>query len=100
MTNKALALCVLGVLGTTVFAQGTQAPKGPVMTAEQRQKMADAHEKMAVCLRSERPVPDCHDELMKGCKETMGATMCPMMGGGMGPMRHGGKVTPPPGPTK
>src|SRR5690349_8902146 len=99
MRNTVLALCVVGALGTTAFAQGTQAPKGPTMTTEQRQKMADAHEKMAACLRSDRPVPDCHDELMKSCKDAMGATTCPMMGGGIGPMRHGGKATPP-APTK
>jgi hypothetical protein len=51
------------------------------MTTEQRQKMADAHEKMAVCLRSDKPVSDCHEEMKKACQEGMGKDGCPMMGG-------------------
>ena len=65
--------------------------KMPVMTVEQRQKMADGHEKMAVCLRSEKAISDCHEEMMKACKEDMGKDGCPMMGGkGMhhGHMKH------------
>ena len=55
--------------------------KMPTMTTEQRQKMADAHEKMALCLRSEKPFSDCHEEMMKACKEGMGKDGCPMRGG-------------------
>jgi hypothetical protein len=73
-------------LSGAAFAQGKGPPQ---MTAEQRAKMATAHEQMAACLRTERPVAECHDELMKSCQEAMG-TSCPMMGG----MRHH-KMQPP-----
>ena len=91
MKNLMLALCMVGGLATAAMAADKTEPKAPAMTTEQRQKMADAHEKMAACLRSERPLADCHDEMMKSCKESGG---CPMMGGkghgkGHGGMRHG-----------
>jgi len=78
-----LALCLSGSFGVAV-AKGT----APVMTTEQRQKMAGAHEKAAACLRSDRPVAECHEEMMKGCQEAMGKA-CPMMGGMGGMKRHG-----------
>ena len=88
-------LCFLGLSGHMALADdmGTKASsmKMPTMTTEQRQKMADAHEKMAVCLRSEKAISDCHEEMMKACKEDMGKDGCPMMGGkGMhhGHMKH------------
>jgi len=90
-----LALSLFGCFATTAFAQGAKASKGPDMTAEQRQKMADAHEKMAACLRSDRPIADCHDELMKSCQAAMGSDACPMMGGKMGGMKHHGKMMQP-----
>lgn len=69
---------------------------GPEPTAEQRQKLAAMHEKMAACLRSDRPVRDCHKEMMDTCHD-MGKD-CPMMRGhGPGPMgdhherMHGGE---------
>ena len=37
----------------------------PAPTKEEREKMAQAHEKMAACLRSDRPMSDCHAEMMK-----------------------------------
>jgi hypothetical protein len=49
----------------------------PAMTAEQRNKMADVHEKLAACLRSDRPMSDCHEEAMKNCQDLLGAN-CPM----------------------
>jgi hypothetical protein len=65
----------------------TKAP--PQLTAEQRAKMADAHEKMAACLRSNRPLGECHDEMMKSCQETMGTGGCGMMGGMWPTGQHG-----------
>jgi hypothetical protein len=79
------------------------APAEP--SAEQREKMAAVHQKMAECLRSARPMAECRSEMMKSCGEMMGASGCPMMGsgpGGMGPgmMEHGkmggGMMGPPP----
>jgi hypothetical protein len=51
----------------------------PSMTSEQRQKMADAHEKMAICLRSDKPVSSCREEMKKACQEGMGKEECSMM---------------------
>jgi hypothetical protein len=64
---------------------------GAQMTPEQRAKMADAHQAMATCLRSDRPLAECHDEMRKSCQDTMGA-VCPMMGmGHPGPMKRPGR---------
>jgi hypothetical protein len=87
MRNKVLGFLMLGCFATAALAQGTKPGKGPDMTTEQRQKMAEAHEKMATCLRSDRPLPDCRDEMMKSCQTTMGGS-CPMMGGMMGSMKQ------------
>ena len=46
---------------------------------------------MAACLRSDRPLKDCHDEMMHACQKTMGPDGCPMMGG-MGHMKHDGHM--------
>lgn len=53
----------------------------PAPTAEEREKMAATHEKMAQCLRSDKPMKDCHEEMAKACKENMGGKGC-MMGHG------------------
>ncbi|MFO0691223.1 MAG: hypothetical protein U0900_21170 [Myxococcota bacterium] len=45
-------------------SQGTT-PGSTGPSAEQRAKMADAHEKMAACLRSSRPINECHAEIAK-----------------------------------
>ena len=50
------------------------------MTPEQRQTMAAAHEKMAACLRSDRPLSECRNEMMQACHKMMGKEGCPMMG--------------------
>lgn len=51
---------------------------------EDRAKMADLHDKMAACLRSDKPMKDCKDEMHKSC-ESMGDS-CPMHAG------HGKKM--------
>jgi hypothetical protein len=77
---------LVAALGGPALAQGKGTPQ---MTAEQRTKMAEAHEKMAACLRSDRPLSECHEEMMKSCQETMGAANCPMMG-----KHHGRAIEP------
>lgn len=69
-------------------AQSHAAGEGKTPTAEQRQKMAEHHEKMATCLRSDRPLSECKQEMMKNCEETMGKGGCPMMGDHMGRGHH------------
>lgn len=57
------------------------------MTPEQRSDMATMHEKMATCLRSEKPMAECHKEMKASCHDKMGMEGCPMMGD----MKHRGK---------
>ncbi len=35
----------------------------PPPSKEQREKMAEAHEKIAACLRSDKPIEECHAEM-------------------------------------
>ncbi len=65
-------------------AQKPQGGKAPEWTKEQRETMAKNHDSMAACLRSDKAISDCHDEMMKSCKES---DTCPMKGR-MG-MHHG-----------
>lgn len=57
-------------------------------TKEQREDMAMMHEKMVTCLRSDKPMEDCRDEMMGACKDQMGKEGCPMMG----EMKYRGKM--------
>lgn len=55
-------------------------PKGhdmrmKTMTPEDRKSMAAQHEKMATCLRSNKPMSECKKEM----KSMMGDMSCPMM---------------------
>jgi Spy/CpxP family protein refolding chaperone len=47
-------------------------------TPEMRQNMAEMHQKMADCLKSERPMAECRKEMMKNCP-MKGKGHCPMM---------------------
>lgn len=66
-------------------AKATDKSKGP--SPEQRAKMAAAHERMAACLRSTRPIQECHGDMRAACKESGG--QCGM--GHHGQAGHGGK---------
>lgn len=72
------------IIGSSAFAKDAKSPHGKMTmkepTTEQRQKMATMHDKMATCLRSDKPVSDCRNEMMQGCEEAMGKGACPMMG--------------------
>jgi len=46
-------------------------------TKEQRETMAKNHDSMAACLRSDKAIGDCHDEMMKSCQDS---DTCPMKG--------------------
>ncbi len=104
MTVRARVLCgfvAALALSLTSAAFAAEPAKGPPAdpTPEARQQMATVHQKMADCLRSERPFAECRSEMMKSCKDMMGASGCPMMGsgpGGMGPGMMGHGMTGPP----
>lgn len=84
-TTPLFASLFIALLSFSALAETKNNPtatKNPPL--EQRQKMAELHEKMASCLRSDRAFPECRQEMMNGCKTTMGQEGCPMMGAGMG----------------
>jgi hypothetical protein len=57
------------------------------MSQEKRNRMAESMEKMANCLRSDKAMETCKDEMMASCHESKDE--CPMMGGGMHGMMKG-----------
>lgn len=90
----ALLFCS-SLLSSAAFAKHHE--NMPEPTKEQRMKMAEAHIKMAECLKSDKTMKDCHMEMMASCKEANGGK-CPMMGGPgmMGKMMGKGKMAEPP----
>lgn len=90
--ESVLVVAALALSLSTAFSAEPPAPTHPALTKEQRDKMATIHEKMAACLRSDKPIADCHKEAMQNCQEMMGKDGCPMMGGRM----HGHMMQPPP----
>ena len=85
----ATAAGILLTSSAPIWAAGPTTANPSPPSKEQREKMAQAHEKMAACLRSDRPFPDCRQEMMQTCRDTMGGQGCGMMMG-QGPMRgHG-----------
>jgi hypothetical protein len=89
MKNKSSLIALLSLTllsGISSFANDKNMDMMMKMTAEQRQKMAMVHEKMGLCLRSDRMLKDCHDEMMKGCEDALGKDKCHMMHG----MHHHG----------
>lgn len=62
------------------------------VTPEQRGKMASMHEKMAGCLRSDKPLSNCHSEMQSSCREMMGSEGCSMGGQMGGMMQHEGMM--------
>ncbi len=83
ITAVAFTSLALGSLGVAFGAEKTKASPGKTaameLTTEQRQNMATAHEKMATCLRSDKPFGDCRMEMMKTCEDMMGKEGCSMM---------------------
>jgi len=90
--KKVMLFLVAGVIlfgSSALFADETIKNKGMKdkdkwgmmmkMTPEQRESMAKAHEQMAGCLRSDKKVSDCKDEMMKSCEKTMGKDCMKMM---------------------
>lgn len=63
-------------------ASDQQQPGTAAVTKEQRQQMATLHEKMAACLRSNKDINECRQEMRQNCQEMMGAQAqgCPMWG--------------------
>lgn len=79
-TASVFASLVL-ILGGASAAFAAEPPAGAhaAPSKEQREKMATIHEQLAACLRSDKPIADCHKEAMKSCQDMMGKDGCPMM---------------------
>ena len=87
--KQSLILLPCLFLATSLMAGGKH--KGQEWTKEQREAMAKSHEQLAVCLRSDKTMDVCHEEMMKSCKES---DTCPMKGRmGMHHGKHEGKET-------
>jgi hypothetical protein len=59
--------CLLALAATAGVALSAEPEHmdHPAVTREMRAKMAAAHEQMAACLKSDRPIMECHAEMMK-----------------------------------
>lgn len=84
-TRGVLALSVLLISTGAAFGQGkpadpdAKAPARPTLTQEEREQMAKHHEAMAACLRSDKDIKVCHEEMAAQCKAESEGGMCPMM---------------------
>jgi len=81
------------LLGAAALGADTQ--KNPNPSPEIREKMAEVHQRMAVCLNSAKPMAECRADMLKNCQDLMGkdsctSTMMKSWGGGMGPGMMGG----------
>jgi D-arabinose 5-phosphate isomerase GutQ len=66
-------ICLLALAATAgaTFAAEPEHMDHPAVTKEMRAKMAAAHEQMAACLKSDRPIMECHEQMMKLHEEHM-----------------------------
>jgi hypothetical protein len=71
------------IAGAGAAFAAEESPAAQTPSKETRDKMAAVHEKMAACLRSEKPFADCRGEMQQNCQTMMGEQGCPMMGMGM-----------------
>jgi hypothetical protein len=63
-TIMACGIALLSIAGASLAAEPEPMDRPPP-SKEMRAKMASAHEQLAACLRSDRPIDECHDEMMK-----------------------------------
>lgn len=96
--KRVCALVGMTLLWTgAVLGADTQKNIPPNPSPEIRQKMAEVHQRMAVCLKSDKPMTECRAEMLKNCQDLMGRDGCPMMeswSGGMGPGMMSGGMMP------
>ena len=74
-----LTLALLLPVFAPAFANEEKMAMMENMSKDDREKMAKLHENMASCLRSDKEVKACHEQMMTGCKDTMGEKFCAMM---------------------
>jgi hypothetical protein len=71
------AILLLSCATLAVAAEPAAQPSSP--SKETREQMAAMHDKMAVCLRSDRAFADCQREMHQSCQAMMHGQGCPMM---------------------
>ena len=92
-------LAMIGIL-FLAFAGGNalaaDAPKGKPEATEvsqdQRKDMAAMHEKMAECLRSDKTMDECRDQMRAQGQGMMASGLCPMAAQGQGMGMHDHKL--------
>jgi len=57
-------IALLWAAGSALADEPTPSDRPPP-SKEMREQMAKAHDAMAACLRSDRPIDECHSEMMK-----------------------------------
>lgn len=94
-TVSAAALLFALMITTTASANekgaSTHSANHMAATPEMKKDMADMHQKMADCLRTDKSMQDCHGEMIKDCQGAKASGHCSMMDGmmGKGGMKHG-----------
>ncbi len=90
--TRTVLLALLSATGVIALACAPPASaQQPAPSKEMRAQMATIHEQMAACLRSDKPIADCHAEMVQSCQKVG----CPMGAMGMGPGpkgSHGGMM--------
>lgn len=89
--RKVVWIVAIALGAGAAAAQEAGKPGPGTPSAEQRSAMAEIHQGMADCLRSESPIDACRAQMQSRCRAMMGAEGCPMMmGRGHGMMGGGG----------
>ncbi len=85
MRFATLLVLSMFILQSPVGRANDDTKKMPELTKEERvkradlmDKMADMHKKMAECLRSDKPMSECHEQMKKECPMAK-EDHCPMM---------------------
>ena len=74
-----MMIAALGSFSFPSYAvEGKVSDKEP--SPEMRLKMAEMHQMMADCLKSDKPMSECKQEMMKNCPMMKEGGKCPMMG--------------------
>lgn len=81
---KSVLMLIVAVLVSSPFALGADIDKTSKsswmnMSAETRKQMAEMHQEMADCLKSNKPITECRENMMANCP-MMKDGNCPMMG--------------------
>lgn len=81
LSQAVTATVFLGVAAAALATEPSASQSPP--SKETRGKMATLHEKMAACLRSDKALADCREEMQQNCLAMMGDQGCPTMMRGM-----------------